>query len=389
MPFSSINDPELPDDVRKLSSRRRNVFVSTFNSVLEQCEGEIEQCEGRAFSVARSAAKKFAVSDLTEKIRNLFPSVHKKALKGVFDSGDGFKTLNDNLWVAWYTNSYKDRDREWFHHGAIEKDIEGQWFSEKFPELWFFHIESTKHGEAIWTGVMGKFAVAIGKFDDTPLAETFKEFYKKNKMSLSHGFKFNPDLFIENVYYDFETFEISTLPPTAASNIFTSFTLEKGEKMSKELNPVQMDALLKVFEDDEEMAQKLIDAAEQKTRLLDENNVESKQVEDEEEEEIEEKEEGDEEEEVAATDDDEEEKASGVEDRVKAIEENLLKISEILGQMVADNQEKQSRAQQSPTLIDSRRQALINDRQLNLDKQQAERDNSPAAQLHSHLSGGG
>jgi hypothetical protein len=156
--------------------------------------------------------------------------------KPVFDTPSGFKTIGDNLWVAWYTNPYRDRDGEWFAEKAIDADIAFMNETKDFPELWRYHIgkpknSPVKHGKAFAVTKAGRIVVAFGEFDNTPLADAFKAYYKENPdQALSHGFFYDPDQKKDGVYHKFHTFEISTLPPNVAANPFTNFGIKTGEK---------------------------------------------------------------------------------------------------------------------------------------------------------------
>lgn len=187
----------------------------------------------------------------------------------MFSGSSGFKMLSDNRWVAWYTNAYKDRDGEHFATDAIYQDVQRMWKSRQFPELWFWHIPGTKHGKATWAGTIGRFAVAIGVFDDTPAAQSFKRYYRQRPPELSHGFYFNPKERKDGVYQDYRTFEISTLPVGKASNPLTVFSVKSEDSSMNNLTPDQFAELVKAVGTDE--AVKMIAAGVNATKEADQS----------------------------------------------------------------------------------------------------------------------
>lgn len=169
-------------------------------------------------------------------VMDYIKSLFKPSEDVFFDAPSGFK-MRGNQWVAWYTNAYKDRDGEWFATKAIESDIATMWKAQQFPELWYWHINGTKHGQATWVGMIGRYAVAIGEFDNTPAAKAFKRHYQKQPHQLSHGFRYDPKDKKNGVYYKYHTFEISPLPAGKEANELTTFAIKSGEntmKLSKE-----------------------------------------------------------------------------------------------------------------------------------------------------------
>lgn len=154
----------------------------------------------------------------------------------LFETPSGFKVRGEQ-WIAWYTNAYQDRDGEYFATQAIEADVTSMWKAKTFPELWYWHIRGTKHGQATWVGMIGRYAVAVGTFDDTAAAKAFKKRYKAQPHQLSHGFHYDPAQKKEGVYHQYHTFEISPLPAGKEANILTAFAVKSGEtsmKLTKE-----------------------------------------------------------------------------------------------------------------------------------------------------------
>jgi len=193
----------------------------------------------------------------------------------LFTTETGFKVIGNNRYVAWYTNSYKDRDGETFTLQSIEKDTSRMFETKEMPELWFWHIKGTAHGKTDWIGTIGKFAVAVGTFDETPMAKEFKKLYKSGNYGLSHGFIYNPEKLVKGVYQEYKTFEISTLPPERAANPYTKFALSKGVKRAMERETIE--ALAATLGDKE--ALRITLEALDATKALDDAGVSYKQKE--------------------------------------------------------------------------------------------------------------
>lgn len=137
-----------------------------------------------------------------------------------------FKALGNGLWVASFTNNFEDRHKEILsaesHDRYVARVKAGL---VPLPELWHWHTPGTRHGEALWIDKVGNhMVVAVGKFDDTPAGKAAEEQYQKmGPVKLSHGFHYPVWAKKGNVYLDYNTFEITTLPPGREANPFTTF----------------------------------------------------------------------------------------------------------------------------------------------------------------------
>lgn len=135
----------------------------------------------------------------------------------------GFKALPDGLWVAWWSNNFKDREGEILSAGAHDRYVKR--LDAKvvpMPELWFWHVPGTAHGKALWVDRIGHFMVAVGRFDDSELGRRFAAHYAEaDAYAVSHGFKARPSDLRDGVWHDYNTFEVSPLPTAAAANPFT------------------------------------------------------------------------------------------------------------------------------------------------------------------------
>lgn len=202
------------------------------------------------------------------------PSIWAKAksfLGGQDMTGRGFKVVTypdgQDLWIAWYSNPYQDREGEHFAEKSLDADLAYMRETGDLPELWFSHIAGTKHGKAHWVGKIGRFAVAIGTFDDTQLARDFKAYYAENpNLKVSHGYLFNPNLRVKGVYYRHHTFEISPLPDGWASNPYTGIYL--GD-VSMELTQEEVVQLVTALKGHDGLAAKIIQLSQGATAQLD------------------------------------------------------------------------------------------------------------------------
>lgn len=175
-----------------------------------------------------------------------------------------------NRWVAWFTNNAKDRDNEWFPEQAIDAYVTRVDSGlVPAPELWTWHMPGTRHGQADWLGRIGHFLVAAGTFDATPAGKAAQAHYARagRKYGLSHGFTYDTSSFRDGAYWDFNTFEISTLPPRVAANPYTLFEA-KEQGM---LNPDKVAHLKRLF--GEEVASEIIADTDAKSKALDELGV--------------------------------------------------------------------------------------------------------------------
>lgn len=143
--------------------------------------------------------------------------------------GAGFKLIHGgDLWVAYYSNAVKDREGEIFPRAETDRYIKmlnsGEW---PMPELWRSHKSGTRHGEALWVGRIGLITLAIGRFDNTTIAEKYKQYYREHEQRLSHGFFFDARRKKNGVYGPYATFEISTLEPGLEANSLTFFEVKE------------------------------------------------------------------------------------------------------------------------------------------------------------------
>lgn len=178
---------------------------------------------------------------------------------------NGFK-VTGNRWFAWWSNNFEDRDGEIFTEAAID-DYVGRVKSgvTPYPELWFWHIPGTKHGQADYVGRVGHFAVAAGEFDSSPLAQSMKAHYSKGEWAVSHGFRYPPSQKQHGVYHHFTTFELSPLRPQAAANPYTEF----NEVVKMQISPDAIAELKAVVGESE--AARILQTAESSGKQLEQD----------------------------------------------------------------------------------------------------------------------
>lgn len=180
-------------------------------------------------------------------------------------------------WHAIHTNNFKDLEDEILtekaHDAYIARVDMGL---VPMPVLQGWHTEGTEHGEAdlIWRN--GHFVHSFGHFYDTPTAEKAIAYYRKNagKLKLSHGFTSSEKDFDGKHYHDYNTFEISVLPPYAAANPYTTF--EEIVSMNKAMSEEKRRFLSALVGDDKVTEIEAKD--DQRAKALEERRIEFKDL---------------------------------------------------------------------------------------------------------------
>lgn len=138
-----------------------------------------------------------------------------------------FKAANGKLaWVSRHTGKWIDRENEIIADLAHEKYVDRvQKGLVDPPELWMWHANGTKHGQAVTVWKSGGFVLAAGYFDDNEVGKSAFDFYQKNagKIKLSHMFHYPSAAKIDGVYHEYNTIEITTLPDGAEAFPYTNF----------------------------------------------------------------------------------------------------------------------------------------------------------------------
>lgn len=168
-------------------------------------------------------------------------------------------------WIARYTNNFQDLEGEIISEKALEQYVlRVQQGFVPLPTLRVWHIPGSDHGKAEQVFGHGSFVYAVGSFDNTPEAEHAIAEYRKSKgkTRLSQGFTHPKWAFKDGVYQVMNTFEISTLPPGAAANPFTSFE----EIQTMQINAEQRQYLVKTLGEDK--AASILQTAEKDTEAI-------------------------------------------------------------------------------------------------------------------------
>lgn len=140
-------------------------------------------------------------------------------------------------WLASYSNNFRDRDEpsqivsEKSHRDFVERVEKGL---APYPRLWLWHRPEWEFGRATWVGYDDSgFAMAGGYIYPTEACEKAANWLMEQKgLKTSHGMpladlEFDPD--DPTVIVHHNTVEISPLPPWAAANELTGFTVLKKE----------------------------------------------------------------------------------------------------------------------------------------------------------------
>ncbi len=197
----------------------------------------------------------------------------KEMFTGNKDNPD-FEVFKDDSgnwhWHATYTNNYEDLEQEIISEKAHDKFINRLDMGlVPMPELWVWHTFGTAHGKAKLVWRNDHFIHAVGDFDGSTEAKAAIEYYQKNKVKLSHGFTVPRWAFKDGVYEDYNTFEISTLPPKAAANPYTSFEELKTMAMTDE----KRRQLKEVFKWSDEKIEQVAQMDENRAKALGELEV--------------------------------------------------------------------------------------------------------------------
>lgn len=174
--------------------------------------------------------------DMEARTIGRYPS--KQALADAAKTAETYtvKALGDGLWVAAFSNNFKDRQGEIISEAAFDRYLSRvQRGAVPMPELWVWHTAGTRAGKALWVDKAGHIVYAVGKFDDTPQGralEATMQRAKAGEFTLSHGFTYESWALKEGVYHDLNVFEISVLPVGAEANPYTAITaIREDSKM--------------------------------------------------------------------------------------------------------------------------------------------------------------
>lgn len=180
---------------------------------------------------------------------------------GLFKGNSGFavKAVDGKLWhFTWSTNAFKDRDREIFTTKALEDYVlEAEKRSER-GLFDFWHIPGTDFARKEWQGVIGRFLVEAGPYLDNYQGQRAAKFFEKYPDShpkiapegwgCSPEFKFLPEERETGVYDWLWIIRTTTLPRSAAANIWTQAKQEEVKTMA--LTKDQLEAGVEIWDED-------------------------------------------------------------------------------------------------------------------------------------------
>jgi chemotaxis protein histidine kinase CheA len=188
------------------------------------------------------------------------------------------KSVGGEPWITtWSSNAFVDRDDEMFSTEGLERYVQAAEKKDDRGRFNFWHVPGTDFATKKWQGVIGRFLVEAGPFDDTPRGKAAKEFFTQypdghpdvapEGWGCSVEYRYLPEQKKERVYEDFWVTRTSVLPRLAAANTRT----RGGVTMA--LTEQQRKALTEIFPDE---AESLIAETEAKTKELEEAGVEFK-----------------------------------------------------------------------------------------------------------------
>lgn len=117
----------------------------------------------------------------------------------------GFKVYADGRWIAWYSNSAKDRANEWFPGQATDMFIkrvdEG---IVPYPELWFKHTP-VRMGKSDFLARIGYMTFATGTFFEDSTGQKARAYYEAEQKAgkvhtMSHGFLYPQEMKMDGMY---------------------------------------------------------------------------------------------------------------------------------------------------------------------------------------------
>lgn len=191
-------------------------------------EAITEALEENAATIV-NAMPMFAASHKTfkQRLSDLLADILPKPKQREQQSFFMFKDVNGKPhWHAIYTNNFIDREDEILTEAAHDKFIGRiDMGLVPMPTLQAWHTPGSDHGVATCIWRDGHMVHAVGDFYDNDLAKAAIPYYEKHahRLKMSHLFE-SPSWAFDGVHYDdYNTIEITTLPPGAEANPYTTF----------------------------------------------------------------------------------------------------------------------------------------------------------------------
>lgn len=196
--------------------------VEEADPVEELAEAIIELVPSMTYEMSKPPHKTFK-QRLQDLLNDLRPRATPKAQQSFFI----FKDQNGKPhWHAIYTNNFVDRMDEILTESAHDKFIGRLDMGlVPMPTLQAWHTPGSDHGVATCIWRDGHMVHAVGDFMDNDLAKEAIPYYEKNawRLKMSHAFTTPSWAFDGTHYEDYNTIEITTLPPGAEANPYTTF----------------------------------------------------------------------------------------------------------------------------------------------------------------------
>lgn len=177
------------------------------------------------------------------------------------------------------TNSFQDRDNEFFSTPGLEKYVKWANKTGERGAINFWHIPNTDFATKVWQGVEGCVLVEVSEFDNTPLGQYALKFFENypegysdyGPWGCSPEFSYLPNERHTGVFDNFQIVRTSVLPRSKAANIWT-----KAEVSKMAVNEEQKEALEELAGAD--LANEILEGARTQTKELEEQGVAHKEA---------------------------------------------------------------------------------------------------------------
>jgi len=151
-------------------------------------------------------------------------------------------------WLSVTTNKFKDLEGEIFSEKAHQQYVAYADEHNEYPELWLWHVEGSRMGQADFVDYCDGFVVHSGVFDDD-MQDAAERLANTKGLAVSHGYYYEEDDKEDGIYEWYRTFEISPLPAQRAANVWTHFLVDSKEVVMP-LTPEKRQFLVGVLGED-------------------------------------------------------------------------------------------------------------------------------------------
>lgn len=199
-------------------------------------------------------------------------------LKG--DSGVSVKMVDGEPWhLSWSSNSFQDRDGEFFSLKSLEQYVEENSENEVKGYFNLWHIKGTDFAEKRFQAIVGKFLFEAGPYLKDYKGKAARKFFEEygnghpeiapEGWGASVEYKYLPEERKSKVYEWTWITRTSTLARSAAANVWT-----KSSQENFTMNDEQRKAATALF--GEEFTNRLIAQGQQKTKELEDAGIANK-----------------------------------------------------------------------------------------------------------------